>query len=377
MWQLSAADKTGHPVGVIDTYDGFTCVLRHRRGGTWTMTMPADHPQSALIGEGARIAVHADWSTDAVMTGPVTTIETSSGDGAPRLTVAGIDDLGLANDRLILPNPASPATVQDVDAYWTATGPAENIIRMVTSRNAGESAAAVRRIFTLGYDTSFDPIGATVTINARFSPLGDTVEELCAAGGVGVRAVANPAGAINFTVVAGSDRSWLVFSEARGNLKTWKFTGSAPKASRVLVAGKGEGTARILRERADTAVETAWGRRIEAFKDARDTDDLTLLDQRGDETLVDSAAVSGLSLEPIDVPGMTFGVDYQLGDTVTVETGGATFTDIVTEVKITLGADGTVTSPSVGSSDMADPTPDYFRTIRDLSRRLDLIERRV
>ena len=72
--------------------------------------------------------------------------------------------------------------------------------------------------------------------------------------------------------------AWLILfctlTSATGNV-------AAPTATTVLVAGGGEGAARVLVERSAGDLAAAWARRIEAFRDARDTTDVTELGQSG------------------------------------------------------------------------------------------------
>src|SRR3546814_16261390 len=75
-----------------------------------------------------------------------------------------------------------------------------------------------------------------------------------------------------------------------------------PEMTRVVVAGPGEGTARIYRSRVNAALETTWGDVIEGSIDARDIkiDDPnrdSLMDARGDAALADAGLQYGLSVQ--------------------------------------------------------------------------------
>ena len=123
---------------------------------------------------------------------------------------------------------------------------------------------------------------------------------------------------------------------------------------------------------------TAWSRRIEVFRDARDTTDVGELEERGDETLLQAAGSAAVSLVPVDTPNQRFGYDYGLGDTITVEVGDLSYTDTVTAVEIVLEAEtGAVVTPSVGDVDESNlATPAIYQRVRELMRRLDALERR-
>jgi microcystin-dependent protein len=81
----------------------------------------------------------------------------------------------------------------------------------------------------------------------------------------------------------------------------------------VYVGGQGEGSERTVVEVNDAAAT----RRREAFVDARDTDVANELTERGQQALVEAAAVSSYEFETLDRQ-FAYGIDYDLGDYVTV-----------------------------------------------------------
>lgn len=385
-WRLEVYEADFALAGVCDAFTAMTVNLRHRAGGGWTATVPAAHPQADLFNPGGRIALWAPWSQAApLMSGPVTSLAAVTPDAATPavLTVAGLDDTTLLADRLVLPDPTSPMDSQGADAYWTYTGTAEAAIRTVVGVNAGRDALVGRRI--CDHDPTFRLAGATAgtvrNVRARFDNLLALIDQLAAIDNLAVR-VYHPPGVrdLYLDVAETVDRSASVLlSFGVGTLKAATTTVTAPTATHVLVAGGGEGEARTLVERSDPALAVAWGRRIETFRDARDTVDLDEMNQRGDETLAEAAATAGLSLDPTDLPGQQYGVHYGLGDTVRVQAAGQTWTDIVTAVTIELTADGAATArPSVGNPDTADPrSPAIYKRVRDLTRRLEALEARL
>ena len=63
-WRVDVRDPDLYPIGICDVFTSLKLVLRHRRAGAWSLTLPADHQQAALFTEGAGILVWAPWSTD-------------------------------------------------------------------------------------------------------------------------------------------------------------------------------------------------------------------------------------------------------------------------------------------------------------------------
>src|SRR5690606_2782219 len=212
-------------------------------------------------------------------------------------------------------------------------------------------------------------LGATVTGNPRFTPLGDLLKELATTGGVGFRTVQVSGGDLEFQVYEPEDRTDTArFGWELGNLAQFEFRKAAPKSTRVVVGGGGEGTARVFREIPDTGAEAAWLRRVEVFRDARDTSETDVLDQRGVEELVENGEQISTRIATVDTPYLRFGVHYNLGDLVTVMTGytGQVIKDVVREVRIQWAASsGPVITTEVGTSS-ANSTP---RMKAELDRR--------
>ena len=220
--------------------------------------------------------------------------------------------------------------------------------------------------------------GSTVKVNTRFKNLAQEVEELARAGNVSIYSDTLN-GMPRLLVRAGVDKSGEIrLSRSLGNVLSHSTVLAAPEANVVLVAGEGEGTARVTRARVNTSSLTEWGRRIEKFRDARDVDaaDTALLDQRGDEELAESARVAGWLVEATDNTGMQWPDDYQLGDVVAVVTREATSTDVVAAVEVLIDVDGVSVQPVLGSAELADNEPGLYAAVRELRRRLDDLEGR-
>src|SRR3546814_21002654 len=97
-----------------------------------------------------------------------------------------------------------------------------------------------------------------------------------------------------------------------------------PEMTRVVVAGPGEGTARIYRSRVNAALETTWGDVIEGSIDARDIkiDDPNrdpLMDARGDAALPDAGLKYGLSVQLLESSHFRYrGTGLHVGDLVPI-----------------------------------------------------------
>ena len=315
-WRVEVRDTDLSLAGVCDVWTSLAVKLRHRRAGGWTLTLPAGHDQAALFTEGRGVIVWAPWSQDApLLTGPLTklTAVTPDATNPAMLTVDGIDDTAQLGDRIVLPDPTSDPDDQNAEAYYTVTGKAEYVLRDLVDVNCGHNALGARIICDadptparMGIDAI--QYGSERTVSARFDNLLTLLGEVAATDNLTFRLVQPAATAdLWFEVGQGVDRSAQVrLSQLAGTLVSATATIGAPTATSVLVAGGGEGTDRLLVERVNAGLGTTWNRRVEVFRDARDTVDTTEMEQRGDETLADAAATAGIAVDAMDGPGAAF-----------------------------------------------------------------------
>lgn len=384
-WLIEVHDPQLRIIGRLDVWTKLSMTLRHNRGDGWILDLP-QHPQAQILTQGCGLVVWAPWSASTpLMSGPVTAFDVKTPEsGAPAtLTVTGVDDTALLADRIVLPDPASDLPNQTADTYWTATGPAEALIRTVVDVNAGQAARTNRRM-CVADPTGRVPAGVCVgsvrSATARFDPLLTLVAELAATDQLSVRLIQPPGvSARHLQVTPTVDRSGQVrLSQPAGTIVSGTARAAAPSATTVLVAGGGEGTARTLLAQTDTALEAQWARRIETVRDARDTIDLAEMADRAAETLATAGVTSALSVDPVDLPGTQFGVHYNLGDTVTVDMGGTTWTEVITAVQIDVSrGEATTVKPLLGDADAADNrTPAIYTRVAQILRRLDALERR-
>lgn len=562
-WQIQVLDANARLLGIVTQWSNLRVQLRGRKGGTWELTAPvltgdlarafvrytygqlgalfADYDDYAAavatygaeaglgywqdlttgaegFDPGVRIAVRRIGQATPVLTGYVTSVTSETTERGRTVTASGITDTGLLAHRLTLPTPWAEFTAQNVDAYWTESGPAEFIIHRLITRNAGLGALPDRQLIDsrvgtevrvapqktaagwtevstagvtwagnvatvnqnstaafrmtdainlgttdmatlvshldvsgecnfalyghfnttaagaapgqagvvteqyLGTKNTADRIlwaaeafrtrnagkgwvrlqinvqavgaqrtveflpeggvfqkamsGATARVSTRFENLAEVVEEIATQGDVYLTADAAN-GLPRVLVRSGDDKSSSVrLSTAIGNVTSHSTTLAAPKGNVVLVAGGGTGTARTLRSEEDATSLNEWGLRIEGFRDARDTTDTATLDARADEWITDNAATAGLKVEVTDVPGMSYGIDYTVGDKVQVLLDGVATTEAVKSVEINVDSSGTTVRPVVGSPELGEEAPGLYATVRDLRRRIAQLERR-
>jgi hypothetical protein len=172
--------------------------------------------------------------------------------------------------------------------------------------------------------------GATLTKSPRFQALGALLNEVATVADypsgtgrqLGFRVVQIGA-SLQFQTYATADQSAAVrFDVDNGTLASSTVATAAPTVTRTIVGGQGDGTARQMEEVTSTdslTAEAAWGRRIEQFIDQRQTSDPAQLTAAGTSALTQGGLSQfAMKLTPADDAPWVCGVDYGLGDVVTV-----------------------------------------------------------
>lgn len=361
----------------VDNPSSLSCTLRYNTVSSGEITCAAD-PElvEAVRTPKSRAVVERDGQI--LLSGPIEYTPTDW-DGARHgeydggeLTFRFADDLLLIAGRSSYPNPAQAATVQTV-AKWSRTGTPAQIAWDLVNANAGPGALTNRRVPRLVMGDLAGIGGTPTTYTTRFQPVTDDLRALSAlAGGrLGFRTV-QVGDTIVFEVYEPRDRTDRVwFSRSMGNLLRLNHEPQAPSATVAIVGGKDAGANRNIIERGDPG---DWWR-LEVFVDSAGANNLTELQQAGDEALADAAEVQRLAVVAVDVDGTRYGIDYLLGDIVAVEAvpGMPDVPDIVAAVEFDWTPDdGETVKPIIGagSADMLNPSAaEQQRILRMLSRR--------
>lgn len=320
-WRIDVRDKLLQRVGELDDYQQLELQLKLNDVSTWRLTLNRRNRLAAdLCADGAGIIVYRDGET--FLSGYWTDQDHSRDKDSNTVTVSGVDDTGWLTRRLAHPVPADPTPPYSSQAADVRTQVATKAIREFVDWNASLHAVLARRVY--GLTIGGDPLtGPTVTGSGRWQKLLELCQELAAAAEangtpIAYRIIQSGDGLL-FETVACEDKSATVrFSFELGNLASFSYKRTAPTINYAIVGGDGEGTARTYYEKPNSASVAAWGRIEDDLLDARNGDSSNEMSQAADEALVNGQASSSLSITPIDRPGQEFGVDYQLGDKVTV-----------------------------------------------------------
>ncbi|MFJ1932615.1 siphovirus ReqiPepy6 Gp37-like family protein [Kitasatospora sp. NPDC088160] len=349
--------------------------------GTWKLTLPLEHPlATALRAPGAGLIVTGP--DDVLMSGPVTRPEYAATPEDQRGSVVfeGVSDTVALADMLAWPEPSNPDASTQKAGHDIRTGPAETIMHDFVNANCGQYAPAPRRKAGL-YMGGSQGRGPTITKAARFPVLGDLLTEIATVANLGFRIVQR-GDRLVFETYAVTDRSREIRLDVEaGTLAGQRVTVTPPGVTRVLVAGQGDLEARTIvavDNDASTAAEADWGRRIERFVDQRQTSDPEELRQAGTEALAD-AGYTGTSVQAIPVAdsSMRLGIDWGMGDQVTVVVGGQEMTSTVTGLLIKADEQGFQAGALIGDPTGLNPDAANRQQAQNTELRVSALERKA
>jgi hypothetical protein len=361
-------------------YLSLAMVPKFNQVGTWQLTFDAHSPAYGLLEEGGGIVVYRDGETEPFFSGVWMGRTRDAGEGSPTetITLQGYDDNWWMSTRLVLPDPAKGVNNQDVLAYYTQNDPVETIACDLVDLNAGPGARAAREITGLSISPSLGR-GGNFKAATRFDQLDLYLFSLLRGRGLGWRCK-QVSGSLEFGVYETEDKSdSIILSRRRGNLLGYKIEESGPRATAIAVAGGGRNIGRNILEAINTTAETDWQMRIEQFVDKRDTKDTDELTDAAYEAVNAGLPDISCSVSPVDIPGVQYGVDYELGDTISIEAGPISISKIVRSVTLTSDGSGVSKAvPVVGDDNTINPPgfPKAWTQIRQLAARLGQLERR-
>ncbi|MEU2764249.1 siphovirus ReqiPepy6 Gp37-like family protein [Streptomyces sp. NPDC007094] len=369
-----------------DPLDGWTnldVTRRFNEPASGTVQMPATPEVMAQLQPGNRLVVIRDgqiWTAGPMEIPTDYSWSVDQDPGVGTVTVAFSDDLAVLAGYITWPDPASAWTAQQGSTWrQISTANAETIIRTIVNENCGPGALVARRVPNLTLAAAAG-VGTTTTVRTRFEPLLEVGRRVAIdGGGIGFRTQQTAAG-IEFACYAPADLTDVArFSLGLGNLRSLQYKASAPAATHALVAGsETEGsTTRTFVERSDAAAAAAWWR-VERYLDSSsETDADGELTAAGNAELGESAAPVELATVTVDTPDLRAGVDYDLGDRVSVALPhGLEVADVVRSIHLQATPDtGEYVSAVVGSP-AATTDPQLVRLVRTLNRRLGRLEAR-
>lgn len=371
-------DKFRRRLGEVDDYLQLSLQRRHAGVGYWSLSLSTQSRLAKAFAPGYGIIIERHGVT--LASGPVVQFRRDKNVDSDTLTISGYEDTVWLHRRLAFPCPP-PFTASTHDAR---SGTAEDVIKGYVSEAV--ASGGTRSVPGWVNAPSFQR-GRPVRIEARFNELDELCTSIALAGGdLDYRAIQlgdspdyRPTDIV-FDVRQPIDRRGTArFSMEYGNLSSFDYEQSAPEANYILVAGGGEGTARMFLEGSDPASVSEWGRIEGPLRDRRDTIDREQMEQTMVEELSKSAQALSINLSPQDTAQLQYGEDWQLSDLVTVEIDGEGFSELVREESFVWTPDGNERiSAVIGSPEAVAPTvPRLFAAQRNTSTRIYQLERRT
>ena len=359
---------------------GAKFILKFNNVGSWEMRLP----QGSRLGELLRLPGYG-----IIVTGPDDTVLFSGPTLSAQLlqtsnnidgdwTIQGSSDDIVLFERLAYPTPSTADVTEQTDAYDDRLGFCETIIKQYVSVNIGPDAPAARKIANLTIQPS-EGLGLEVQGRARFQPIQDVLYGLAQTSGLGYT-IEQLGTDLQFTVYSPIDRTATVRMDMDNNkLSRAEYAYAIARVTRAIIGGQGEEEFRRFVEvtNADSLEsESDWSRRIEVFKDGRNSRVTEFLLQDGAEFLVDQGkTIVEMSVTPTDDFSMRFSRDWYLGDKVTVVINQLEASAIVTEVGISIQADGVRIAATVGTPVGIEYESKVLAKTQQLAQRLSNLER--
>lgn len=362
-----------------DYLAGFTAVLRNNAVGSWSITLPVGHRMAgALTLPGAGIVVTTAQGT--LVSGPTTSVilNQSTNDPQGAYSITGVDDSVILQDKLAYPKPSTSDVTLQTNAYDVRTGNAEDVIKQYVDANIGPSAPSSRKVEGLTVQTSAG-LGGTVDGSARFISIQELLVGLADVGEVSF-SVEQVSDGLVFSVSEPVDRSGYIRLDLQnGRLTRTEYVYAQPLTTRTIVGGSGDNANRVFLEQSNAdslSAEALWGRRIERFVDARGTDVNDELQAAGNEVLAkDGKTQISATVMPSDDQTMLYGVDWNLGDKVSVVIGDIQLVSVVTEVGILISPDGVRIGATIGEPRTKDYESQIIIRQNDSTLRISKLER--
>lgn len=369
-------------IGEVDTFTRAEFYPRYNDVGTWILNLPFNAGAIPLLKKGNGIIVYRNGSV--LMSGDVINDHTVWSEDTTGVEISGKDDNFALQARLCLPVPSGPPYTGQ--PYDVLSGVASTVMRYYVNYNAGPLANSTRR--WAGLVLPADPVlGSTVQGTARFDVLIDKLKELATQDLLGFRVI-QVGTTLEFQVYQTVDRTnTAVFSPLTGTLREFERTSEGGEGNYCIVGGGGEGTARTFYEKGNSEAITAY-RRIEFFRDRRDTTVIAELEQSADQELARSADRLTLNVVPVDTDALSFQTHWNIGDRVSVvlvkespervTTVDFVYEDVIREVQIILDEnDGETIRPIIGTQESrADALMRAVQAQQELARRISGLERR-
>ena len=324
LWTVNVRDFDLEEVETCKGYQRLRMNLLNNAVGDFSLSLPDNHvAYDALSSEGSGIVVRPLGNPEVTMSGYITDVYVTENRDSP---VGGITVVGLTDEILLAGEIGYPDTSTDITTGPSTmtlgvendseTGPAETAMKAFVANNIGPAAGITRRRYPFLNVPATAGLGTSGTWTSRFDNLLTLCQQIAINGGLAFRIAQSAPGELTFYVWEPTFNIEARFSVNAGNLTSAVMSLRAPNQTDVIVGGDGEGTARIFTRRETAGLEATYGRRMSKFMSRQSVTDYAELQQELDVELQEGLPEGGITLYPVELPTLRYGVDYRLGDKV-------------------------------------------------------------
>ena len=266
-------------VAPINFFESLKLSLKWNGLSTLELVVSGDHSRlDGLTSPGARLVV--DYGGGQIFSGPVRKVHGVGPWQSSKVTVTCEDDIRLLWRMLMWPINYRPSFV---GSEWRAdrdyahySGPAESVAKKALRDNTWRFPPDIfmvddksRGRYIKDFQARFHVFADKLLPILSWARMTVTVNQF--------ENVKLDRRGLLFDCVPAVTRSHVLTAES-GSIVSWEYVRDAPKATSVVVGGRGEGKDRLFCEDVDSLSEGEWFDRVEVFKDARNTDeDLSLI----------------------------------------------------------------------------------------------------
>jgi len=329
-------------VAPINFFESLKLSLKWNGLSTLELVVSGDHSRlDGLTRPGARLVV--DYGGGQIFSGPVRKVHGVGPWRSSRVTITCEDDIRLLWRMLMWPVNYRPSFVgsewrADKD-YAHYSGPAESVAKKVLLDNAWRFPPDVfltddekRGRFIKDFQARFHVFADKLLPILSWARMTVTVKQF-------ENKVKDQRG-LMFDCVPAVTRTHVLTAES-GSIVSWEYVRDAPKATSVVVGGRGEGKDRLFCEDVDSLSEGEWFDRVEVFKDARNTDEDAFLADEAERVLSESGATSGFKIELTESDVLRFGPGNLMpGDLIYVDVGSGPIAEIVRQIDVECDSPG-------------------------------------
>lgn len=367
-------------VAPINFFESLKLSLKWNGLSTLELVVSGDHSRlDGLTKPGARLVV--DYGGGQIFSGPVRRVHGVGPWQSSRVTITCEDDIRLLWRMLLWPVPNRSSII---GMEWRAnrdyahySGAAESVAKKALLDNAWRFPPDIfmvndksRGRYIKDFQARFHVFADKLLPVLSWARMTVTVKQF--------ENVKQDQRGLLFDCVPAVTRDHVLTAES-GSIVSWEYVRDAPKATAVVVGGRGEGKDRLFCEDFDALAEDEWFDRVEVFKDARNTDSehVHLIDE-AERVLSESGATSGFKIELAESDVLRFGPGNLMpGDLIYVDVGSGPIAEIVRQIDVECVSPGdgwTKVTPIAGdyednpSALLARRVADLAAGVRDLQK---------